>query len=188
MAPGVAAILDPRAEAVRQRGDRGPDAGPLAGKRVGLRRDEFWESWDVVTDEWSAQLRELGAEPVIWRAPVAKGEAAVAGGEEFNRFLEDIDVLIVGLCNCGSCSLWAIHDALAGLDRDLPTVTVATAHFERLARTLADQGGRADIRLVVLPYPLEGQAPEAIREIAHAEFETLLSSAGATRDAAPVGV
>ncbi len=45
---------------------------------------------------------------------------------DFAQFVASIDVAIVGLCNCGSCSMWAIHDTLACLDRGLPTITVAT--------------------------------------------------------------
>jgi hypothetical protein len=174
-------MLSPRAEVTVSRGNSGPDAGPLAGKRVGVRLDDFWESWNWVADEWKDSLTALGAQPVLWRAPVVRGEEEVVrAAEEFRWFLGNIDVAIVGLCNCGSCTLWAIHDALATLDCGLPTVAIATEHFARLARILSEKGGRPDIRMTVLPYPLEGRPEPEVREIARASFEQMLKVLGAT--------
>jgi hypothetical protein len=114
----------------------------------------------------------------MWRAPVARGDAVVAGTLDFDRFVTSIDVMIGGLCNCGSCSMWAVHDSLTALDHGVPTVTVATAHFERLARMLAAQGGREDVRMVVLPYPLEGRAEQDVREIARGAWSQVLDQLG----------
>jgi hypothetical protein len=152
-------------------------AGSLKGKKVGLRRDQFWRSWDWVTDEWADALRAEGATPVMWRAPVGKGDKqAVDGSGEFAAFLDSIDVAITGLCNCGSCTLWAVHDGLAALKHDIPTVFVSTEHFERLARTLADKEGFDDIRIHLLPYPLEGRLEDDVRQVAREHFDGLLAA------------
>lgn len=174
-------ILDPRSEVAPRHAEIAGAAGPLAGKRVGLRRDNFWECWDWVTDEWETLLRRDGAEPVIWRAPVGKGKEAVDGTKDFADFLASIDVAVMGLCNCGSCTMWAIHDTLAALEAGLPTLTVATEHFVKLATTLAAKGGRDALRLTVLPYPLEGQPEESVRKIAVDAYEGMLAALGAQR-------
>lgn len=159
-----------------------PPVGPIRGKTVGLRRDQFWLSWDYVTDEWAKLLERDGATPVIWRAPVGKGDKAmVEGGEEFEQFLDEIDVAITGLCNCGSCTLWAIHDGVGALDHDIPTVAVSTEHFESLARTLAGQRGHTDLRVKLMPYPLEGRPEDEVREIARDHYESMLEALGAVR-------
>ncbi|MFI5044593.1 MAG: hypothetical protein ACHQDC_07360 [Acidimicrobiales bacterium] len=168
-------VLSPSPVTTVDKRGSGPPAGSIAGKKVGLRRDQFWLSWDWVTDEWAKALKDDGAEPVIWRAPVGKGDKEMAeGGEEFEAFLDDIDVAISGLCNCGSCTLWAIHDTVAALDHGLPTVAVSTEHFEPLARTLAGQGGWDDLRLKLMPYPLEGRPEDEVRAIAREHYPELL--------------
>jgi hypothetical protein len=175
-------VLSPRPSSSGEQFARCAPVGPLRGKKVGLRRDYFWRSWDWVTDEWAQALRADGAEPIIWRAPVGKGEKKlVEGGEEFEQFLGEIDVMITGLCNCGSCTLWAIHDGVVALDRKLPTVSVSTQHFESLARTLAGQRGHTDIRVKLLPYPLEGRLEDEVREIARENYDSLLDALGAVR-------
>ena len=173
-------ILSPQPAVAKQSRGGGAAAGALRGKKVGLRRDRFWLSWDWVTDEWSELLRQDGAEPVIWRAPVGKGDKEmIEGGEEFAQFLNQIDVAITGLCNCGSCTLWAIHDTVGALDHGLPTVAVATLHFESLARTLAAQDGWDDLRIKLMPYPLEGKPEAEVREIAREHYAEMLEALGA---------
>jgi hypothetical protein len=178
----VSVVLSPRPPTHVQRRGAGSDAGSLKGKKVGLRRDRFWRSWDWVTDEWASMLEAEGATPVIWRAPVGKGDKqAVEASVEFEAFLDESDMVITGLCNCGSCTLWAVHDGLAALKQDLPTVFVATEHFERLARKLSDTDGFDDIRVKLLPYPLEGKLEEEVRQIARKNFDEVLDKLGVVR-------
>ncbi len=178
----VQEILDPRGRNSVVDRDAGPPAGTLRGKTVGLRRDEFWDSWDVVTDTWAKALEADGAEVVIWRAPVVKGgEASAEASESFEDFLGKIDVAISGLSNCGSCTLWAVHDGLAALDAGLPTAFVATEHFAGLTKVLTEEGGRSEIRLKTLPYPLEGKSEEEVREVAREAYDSMLEVIGATR-------
>lgn len=177
-------ILDPRVAVPEPSASKAESAGPPVGdirdKRIGLRIDEMWESWGWVASEWEQALRDRGAEPLVWRAPIVKGAKVAEASAEFETFKEGIDAAIVGLCNCGSCSYWAIHDALGTLDAGVPTLVVATEHFERLARVLAAKGGRTDLRLVVLPYPLEGRVEDDVRAVARQHFESMLDTFGAT--------
>jgi hypothetical protein len=46
---------------------------------------------------------------------------------------------------------------------------------------LASQRGYANLRLKLLPYPLEGRAETEVREIARAHYGTLLETLGAVR-------
>jgi len=157
----------------------GPDAGGLDGKVVGIRVDVLWRSWDWVIDEWSTRLRELGAEVVLWRR--AQGLDRGKGAEHhdaFARFLDGIDVAIVGLANCGSCTSWTIKDAVAAADRNTPTVAVATAHFESLAHSLSELYGRPSLRVHVLPYPLDVLPEADVREIARTHFDGALDVLG----------
>ncbi len=50
-----------------------------------------------------------------------------------------------------------------------------TAAFADLARTAAAAQGRPDLRLVVLPHPLEPLAEAAVRAIVRARLDDVLS-------------
>jgi hypothetical protein len=175
-------VLSPRPHSVAVGHPQCPPVGAIKGKTVGLRRDRFWLSWDWITDEWATLLEADGAETLIWRAPVGKGDQEMTeGGEEYAKFLASIDVAVSGLGNCGSCTLWAIHDAVGALDSGLPTVAVTTEHFEPLGRTLAGQRGHDQIRIKLMPYPIEGLPEAEVRQIARDTYDNLLTVMGASR-------
>lgn len=178
-ADGWLTVVAPTAASVVDDADPGPDAGPLAGKRIGFRVDVLWRSWDWVVDEWSGPLREAGAEVVTWRrAQGQDGEAGRRQAEEFAAFLSGIDVAVSGLANCGSCTSWTIKDAVAALGHGLPTVAITTAHFEQLGHTLAAHYGRSGLRLHVLPYPLDVRPEDEVRAIAREYLPGLLERLG----------
>ncbi len=61
-------VLDPTASNDHDDASPGPDAGILAGKRIGFRVDQIWRSWDWVAEIWADKLREMGAEVSFWRS------------------------------------------------------------------------------------------------------------------------
>jgi hypothetical protein len=175
----IAIVLDPRAEDADEPRENGPDVGPLRGQTIGLKTDEFWFAWDWVAAEWAAALRADGADCVIWRERMPQGVSTPLSVAEFAEFTSQVDAVVTGLANCGSCTWVAIRAGMAALERGFPTVFVATTHFERLARVLSGEGGWADIRMAILPYPLEGKPEEEIRQIAREAYPSLLASMGA---------
>ena len=167
-------VLDPTARRADNNANPGRDAGALAGKRVGIRVDQIWRCWDWITESWAEKFRKAGAEVSYWRSTNRSG----AEGEEQNRSLQEwlktIDVAVVGLANCGSCTGWTIHDAIAALNADVPTTAVATRNFEAFAHELAARGGRSGLRVHVLPYPLNELSREQVEPIAESHWKGLL--------------
>ena len=47
------------------------------------------------------------------------------------------------------------------------------------ARVLSEEGGWSDIRMAILPYPLEGKPEDEVRQIARTAYPSLLASMGA---------
>ena len=54
-----------------------------------------------------------------------------------------------------------------------------TQEFEALSHTMAANAGRAGLRVLVLPYPLETLPEGNVRAIARAHFPRLLATLGA---------
>jgi hypothetical protein len=57
---------------------------------------------------------------------------------------------------------------------------VVTAEFERLAHQVAAHNGHASLRVLVLPYPLEGLPTDELVAIARRTYPDLLRAVGAT--------
>lgn len=172
-------VLDPSSLARQAADDPGPDVGSLQGKKVGFRVDILWRSWDWVADEWAALLRRDGADVTTWRALGRTGDEGKRTLAELDSLVEQSDVMIVGLGNCGSCTSWTIHDAVRAAELDRTTVAVTTEHFERLGRGLAAQRGRPGLRIHVLPYPLDTRPETEVRELARDHYPALLQGMGA---------
>jgi hypothetical protein len=173
-------VLDPTARRNDDIASPGPDAGLLAGKRIGFRLDQIWRSWDWIAELWAEKFREAGAAVSFWRSGGRSGDEGVRMDREFQEFLGAIDVAVVGLANCGSCTGWTIRDAIAAANAGLPTTAIATRNFEAFAHELAARGGRSGLRLHVLPYPLNELVRNEVTAIGESHFEGALEIMGAS--------
>jgi hypothetical protein len=180
----VGKVLDPTATSLVDEPSIGPDAGTLAGKRIGIRLDQIWRAWDWISEDWAERLRAEGAEVHFWRSCGRSGEEGERMERERTAWLAGIDIAIVGLANCGSCTGWTVRDAIACANRGIPTVAIATAHFEEFTQTLALRGGRSGLRVHVLPYPLNERERDTVMDAGKAHFEPMLVTLGATRELA----
>lgn len=171
-------ILDPSSLVGSTTDDPGPDVQWLSGRKVGIRVDILWRSWDWVAEEWARLLEADGAQVTTWRAQGRTGEAGDKTLAELSSLVEEVEVMIVGLGNCGSCTSWTIHDAIFAAERGRSTVAVTTRHFEQLGRGIAAQKGRRGLRIHVLPYPLDTRPEAEVRQIARQHYPALLKRLG----------
>ena len=92
-------VLDPTAPPPELGADPGPDAGTLNGRIVGLRYDRTWRSFEWVLDEWTTMLGGAGADVRTWCAGSRVGEEGERTRAQLDRFVEDVDIAVVGLGN-----------------------------------------------------------------------------------------
>lgn len=173
-------VLDPTATRADDNASPGPDAGLLVGKRIGFRLDRMWRAWDWISDLWAEKFREAGAEVSFWRSAGRSGEEGERCEKEYLAFLESIDIAVVGLANCGSCTGWTVRDAITAANFGLPTTAIATKNFEVFAHEIAARGGRSGLRVHVLPYPLNEQRRDDVLPVAEAHFLPVLATMGAS--------
>ena len=96
---GRVRVLDPTAAPPAVDPQPGPDAGALAGKRVGVRYANAWRSWLWVLDEWTPRFVAAGADVVRFEAGNRIGDQGDATFAALDRFAGDVDVALVGLGN-----------------------------------------------------------------------------------------
>jgi hypothetical protein len=173
-------VLDPTAKRMDDNASPGPDAGLLTGKRIGFRLDQIWRCWDWISENWEQKFRDAGAEVSYWRSTNRSGEEGEEQARSLDAWLKTIDIAVVGLANCGSCTGWTIRDAIAAANAGVATTAVATKNFEDFAHELAARGGRSGLRVHVLPYPLNELARDEVDPVAEAYYEGLLGVMGAS--------
>jgi len=173
-------VLEPTALRTDDITAPGPDAGPLAGKTIGFRLDEIWRAWDWIAEIWGNEFEKAGATVKFWRSNQARtGAEGERIAKALDEFLDSIDIAVVGLGNCGSCTGWTIRDALAAADKNLPTTAICTEVFEELGRNLAAAGGRSGLRIHILPYPLNEKLKAEVDPVAYEHFLPILKTMGA---------
>lgn len=181
------AILDPTAQPAS-----GVTANPvgadrpvdLAGLTVGLL-DNGKRNAGLFVDELGAVLtRRYGvARLVIDKKPVA---TLPAPPELVERMAAEVDVLVTGVGDCGSCSAAAIADAVAFERRDTPAAVVCTDVFRATADAMAAVQGAPGYRYATVAHPMAGLSPDEVRSRAEevaGEVASLLVRPASERDA-----
>ncbi len=92
-------ILDPTAPPPDVNPDPGPAAGKLRGRRVGLRHDPTWRSFEWVMAEWTRAFGEAGAEVHPWSAGARVGPEGEQTARELAGFVDEVDLAVLGLGN-----------------------------------------------------------------------------------------
>lgn len=153
---------------------------PIAGLKVGLRHEGSWRSWMLIVEEWQGFLRRDGATPVV----VKTGERTAAEGERTRALVADwaasVDCGISGLGTCGSCTSWSVHDAVSLEKQHRPAIVAVTEEFAQHAHNMANHLGHRDLKVLVLPYPLEARPEDELRKIAYEYYPRFLELLGAT--------
>jgi hypothetical protein len=173
-------VLSPTGVGVADITSPGPDAGVLAGKTIGIRVDEMWRAWDLISEMWAQEFRKAGAKVEFWRSSQRTGEPGQRAMQSLDTFYSNADIAVVGLGNCGSCTSWTIHDALFAAAKGIPTIAIVTDNFVELGRNLARRGGRSGLRLHVLPYPLNECSQERVDTVGREHFQPVIESMGAS--------
>jgi hypothetical protein len=153
--------------------------GPVQGLRAGIRTDAAWRSWRLIAADWEARLRADGVADV---ATVETHGQVGATGKADRSHIDDlargVDFAIVGLGTCGSCTSFAIADAVTIERAERPVVAVVTDEFATHGHNMARHLGHADLRVLVLPYPLEARPREELLEIAADAYPEALALLG----------
>jgi hypothetical protein len=154
---------------------------PLAGLSVGLRHEGSWRSWMWMVEEWEALLRRDGAEPVVVKAGGRVGDEGAQTSADVTAWAEAIDAGVSGLGTCGSCTSNSVRDAVTLERLEKPAVVAVCEEFETHARNMATYLGHPDLKLLVLPYPLEGRPEDEIRRIGVEYYPRALDLLGVKR-------
>jgi hypothetical protein len=129
-------LVDPRAVPSRAAAAPAPSPalGSLAGRKVALLKNA-WPSWHRMTDRLEHLLTDRVDGVAAEQHLIPNGSAADPG--QLASIAASADAAVVGLANCGSCTAWSYHDAVALAATGMPVVLVVTSEFTSLVDALA---------------------------------------------------
>ena len=152
--------------------------GGLADKLVGLRTDLAWRSWQLIAKKWAEYLHAAGATTLPIETGAQVGKEGHDDRATVNAWSDKIDFGIVGLGTCGSCTSFSVYDAVALEDHEKPSLVVVCSEFETHARNMARFLGHPDLKVLVLPYPLEALPEAELLQIADEYYPQALELLG----------
>jgi hypothetical protein len=136
-----------------------PLPSSLTNAKIGLL-DNSKAGARVITDTLFDHVNE--SNPDSGPVRVRKLHASLPMSDEAHQELTGTDLVFVGLGDCGSCTSWAIHDAVAIESSGTPTIAVCTTPFELFARAQATVLGFPDLRILVLEHPIAELTDEEV--------------------------
>jgi hypothetical protein len=140
--------------------------GPARGLLVGLRTDMAWRSWVHIAQRWAEFLERDGAGTATIQSTAQSGQKGAIDRGIVEEWAGKVDCGILGLGTCGSCTSYSVLDAVSLEEHRKPSLVVVCSEFETHARNMASFLGHPDLKVLVLPYPLEARPVEELEEIA----------------------
>jgi len=124
-----------------------PALDSLADRKVALLKNA-WPSWHRMTDRFELLLTGRADGVSAEQHLIPNGSAADPG--QLASIAASADAAVVGLANCGSCTAWSYHDAVALAATGMPVVLVVTSEFTSLVDALVAAKG-VPLPTVVIP-------------------------------------
>ena len=152
----------------------------VRGLTIGIRADRAWRSWQLVSGIWDEYLRRDGAATIAVETGAQMGRPGTDDRKQIEELANVTDCAIVGLGTCGSCTTFTIKDAVTVEDHAKPVVAIVCEEFVVHGRNVATHLGHGDLKILVLPYPLEALPAEELRAIADEYYPQVLELLGAT--------
>jgi hypothetical protein len=153
---------------------------PVAGLTVGIRADRAWRSWQLISGIWAGYLERDGATTVSVETGAQMGQPGSDDRKQIEELANVTDCAIVGLGTCGSCTTFTIKDSVVVEEHTKPVVAIVCEEFIVHGRNVATHLGHSDLKILVLPYPLEARPGEELRAIAEEYYPQVLALLGAT--------
>ena len=144
-----------------------PSPGSLSGLRIGVLNNGKPNAAYVLAYAAKRLAADTGATVSLISKKGPFGMSANAAipmaRDIFERLIDETDIVLTGLADCGSCTAYSVSDAIELEKVGKPAVVVTTTRFEPIAVTLSRSFGLADVRKLVLPHPLGGTDEPTLR-------------------------
>lgn len=155
-------ILDPVGETRASRELIAHRLDTLEGATIGLL-DNCKTNADIFLEEVGQILRdEYGVEEVIGRR---KSKSAIPAGELVIHLAEQTDAIVNAYGDCGSCTSWTVYDSVEfEKNHGIPTATVESTEFLKLAQAEARAQGLPGLPLIEIPHPMGSVSVAIVRD------------------------
>ena len=155
-------VLDPTREAAGAEPTYADRLGSLKGKRIGLIENTKYNSDNVLKRIGEILIRDYGAASYkLYR----KRYSSVPAHDEFiEALVDECDVMVAGVGDCGSCSSGSVLDGILLEMRNIPSASIITHLFENTGRAMAKQWGIPGYRFLIMEHPIANLPDDLLQQ------------------------
>ena len=165
-------ILSPEGKVGPQPASLAPAPELLTGRRIGVLQNGKPNA-DVLLGRLAERVGErTGASVAVTES---KNAAVACADQVLERLTKEVQVVLTGSADCGSCTSWSVHDSVQLESSGVPTVVVTTTKFRALTDQVARSLGRPDLRILEVDHPLGGTDEATVRAWADAAVERTIA-------------
>jgi len=163
-------ITQPAVELFDPRGVVDLEARPLAtrkkslgGLRLGILDNSKWNANKLLRGAADALSQDIDFATVNYYVKT-HGFSNDAPPEMIERIVEENDIVLTAIGDCGSCCSCCIRDTVALEDRGVPTAPIITTEFVNETRLTRVAIGMPDLRPVVIDHPVSSITDEEVSQ------------------------
>ena len=162
--PDPVVVLCPAIEVTKREFRPASRPGSLEGSALGVLCNRK-RSADVLLEEVGAILaRDYRMRPAV--SMEKRSSSRLAQPELFERIVDDCDVAISGVGDCGSSASFTVYDALEIERNGMPAAVVVTEALRFNAAATAERLGAPDYLFATVPHPIASLSPNELRQAA----------------------
>ncbi|MGI4815443.1 MAG: UGSC family (seleno)protein [Janthinobacterium lividum] len=155
-------LLDPTREASNADAIYAERPASLAGKRVGLIENTKYNSDNILKRIGEILIRDYGA--ASYKIYRKRYSSVPAHDEIIRQLLEECDVMVAGVGDCGSCSSGSVLDGILLEMRNIPSASIITHLFINTGQAMTKQWGIPDYQFLVMEHPIANLPDELLQQ------------------------
>ncbi|MFM0268143.1 UGSC family (seleno)protein [Paraburkholderia sediminicola] len=155
-------VLDPTREAAGAQAVYAERSASLKGKRIGLIENTKYNSDNVLERIGAILMRDYGA--ASFKLYHKRYSSVPAHDELIAALIDECDLMVAGVGDCGSCSSGSVLDGILLEMRNIPSASIITHLFENTGRAMARQWGMPDYKFLIMEHPIANLPDDLLQQ------------------------
>ena len=132
----------------------------LDGLRLGVLDNSKWNANKILRGAIEALSKEIDFEAVNYY--VKHSFSKDAAPELIEKIIEENDIVLTAIGDCGSCTSGCLRDAIALEEQGIPTAVIVTTEFVKETVLTRQALGMLDLEPVIISHPVSSITMEEV--------------------------
>lgn len=155
-------LMDPTREAAGTEPTYADRPASLKGKRIGLVQNTKFNSDNILKRIGDILVRDHGA--ASYKMYNKRYSSVPAHDEIIRDIVQNCDVMVAGVGDCGSCSSGSVLDGILLEMKNIPSASIITHLFENTGRAMAKQWSIPKYQFLIMEHPIANLPDDLLQQ------------------------